>query len=161
MLEEKLKCWIRAIEEARLKVSRSETEYMWLGGRRMVVDIELLGEKLGEFEYLGIYITENGTLDREIAHSIQANWFNWKRIKGVLCDRKIGQGLKAKINKSVMNPALIYNGKGWPLKKIQENKMEVSELKMLQWMLGKTRRNRIRNDLIRVKAGVTTVSKKN
>ncbi|XP_072389277.1 uncharacterized protein [Diabrotica undecimpunctata] len=45
---EKLECWRRAIEEGELKVSRLKTEYMWLRGRRMVVDIELLGEKLSD-----------------------------------------------------------------------------------------------------------------
>ncbi|XP_072398282.1 uncharacterized protein [Diabrotica undecimpunctata] len=87
MLKEEMKCWISAIEEGGLKVSSSKTKYMWLGGREMVEDVELLEEKLGraeKFKYLGSYISENGTLDREIDHKIQAGWFNWNRMSGVL-----------------------------------------------------------------------------
>lgn len=64
----------------------------------MVGDIELFGEKLGarvrEFKYLGSYITKNGTPDLEIVHTIQALWFSWKQICGIICDLKIRKGLK-------------------------------------------------------------------
>ncbi|XP_072398137.1 uncharacterized protein [Diabrotica undecimpunctata] len=78
----------------------------------------------------------------------------------VLCDKKIGEGLKGNIYKSVVRTAFVYGGEGWPVKKIQEKKMGVAEMKMLWWKLVKTRRDRIRNDLIRERAGVTIVSNK-
>uniref|UniRef100_A0A6P7F423 Uncharacterized protein LOC114326313 n=1 Tax=Diabrotica virgifera virgifera TaxID=50390 RepID=A0A6P7F423_DIAVI len=42
----------------------------------------------------------------------------------------------------------------------QDKKMELAGMKMLRWTLGKTRRDKISNDVITKRAGVTTVSKK-
>ena len=34
-------------------------------------------------------MVENGDLDAEITHRIQSGWKNWKRVSGILCDRRI------------------------------------------------------------------------
>ena len=34
-------------------------------------------------------MAENGDLDTEMTHRIQSGWKNWKRIWGILCDRRI------------------------------------------------------------------------
>ncbi|XP_063863902.1 uncharacterized protein LOC135102550 [Scylla paramamosain] len=48
----------------------------------------------------------------------------------------------------------------WPIKKAQRNKLEVAEMGMLRWMLGVTRRDKVRNNFIRGTAKVTEVTKK-
>ena len=48
----------------------------------------------------------------------------------------------------------------WALKKAQENKLEVAEMRMLQWMCGVTRLDRIRNESIRGTTKVGEISKK-
>ena len=39
-------------------------------------------------EYLGSKLEEDGELDAEVPLSVQNGWKNWKRIRGVLGDRK-------------------------------------------------------------------------
>ena len=56
---------------------------------------------------------------------------------------------KGKIYKSVVRPALMYSSETWPITKAQERKLEVAEMKMLRWMCGITRRDRVRNDYTR------------
>ena len=46
------------------------------------------------------------------------------------------------------------------MKNTSEKKMEVTEMKMLRWMCGVTRKDRIRNVYIRGTTKVTEVSKK-
>lgn len=60
----------------------------------------------------------------------------------------------------VVRPALLYGAETWPIKKAQENKLEVAEMRMLRWMLGVTRRDKVRNNFIRGTAKVTEVTKK-
>ena len=45
-------------------------------------------EILNSFTYLGATLEVNGDLDAEMMH-IQSGWKNWKRVSGILCDRKI------------------------------------------------------------------------
>ena len=47
-----------------------------------------------------------------------------------------------------------------PLRKSNERKMEVAEMKMLRWMSGVARKDRIENEKIRGTVKVTRVSKK-
>ena len=34
-------------------------------------------------------LAENGDLDAEMTHRIQSGWQNWKRVSGILCDRRV------------------------------------------------------------------------
>ena len=57
-----------------------------------VTHINLQGqnlERVNTFKYLGATLAENGDLDAEMTHRIQSGWKNWKRVSGILCDRRI------------------------------------------------------------------------
>ena len=68
--------------------------------------------------------------------------------------------LKGKIYKVVIKPALLYGVECWPTTKAQEHKMQVAETRMLCWMCGHTRLDKIRNEVIRNKVGLTSIADK-
>lgn len=103
--------------------------------------MELKGVK--EFRYLDSHISVDGSLDGEIMHRIQSGWKNWKRT-GVLGDGKISARVKGKVFKSVVRPIILYGAETWPIRKAQENKLEVAEMRMLRWTLGVTKRDTVR-----------------
>ena len=78
----------------------------------------------------------------------------------MLCDRKNSARVKGKVFKSVVRPAMLYGAETWPIKRAQESTLEVAEMRMLRWMLEVTRRDNVRNSLIRGKAKVMEVTKK-
>ena len=88
------------------------------------------------FTYLGSTLAEDGKLDAEVTHRVQSGWKNWKRVSGVLCDRRMNMKIKGKVHRTVVRPALMYGAETWALKKAQENKLEVAEMRMLRWMCG-------------------------
>jgi len=47
---------------------------------------------------------------------------------------------KGMIYKTVVRLAMMYGAETWPIKKAQENKLNVTEMRMLRWMCGITRR---------------------
>ena len=55
---------------------------------------------------------------------------------------------------------LVYGAETWALKKAQENKLEVVEIRILQWMCGVTKLDKIRNDRIRGTTKVGEIAKK-
>ena len=74
-------------------------------------DINLQGENLervNTFKYLGATLEENGDLDAEMTHRIQSGWKSWKRVSGILCDRRISLRIKGKVYKTVVRPTMMY-----------------------------------------------------
>ena len=163
-LEAKLERWRQALESRGMRISRSKTEYMTtdLGGNQEET-IQLEGSNLKRvtnFKYLGSVTQSSGDLDREIAHRVQSGWNNWRKITGVVCDRRVPIRLKGKIHKAVVRPALMYGLETAPIKKTEERKLDVAEMKMLRWMSGVTKMDRVRNEYIRGSLKVAEVSKK-
>ena len=57
---------------------------------------------------------------------------SWKKVSGVLRDRKLSAKVKGKMYKSVVRPAMLYGMETVALMKRQVGKMEVAELKMVR-----------------------------
>ena len=55
---------------------------------------------------------------------------------------------------------MIYGAETWAVKKAQEKKLDVAEMRMLRWMSGVTKLDRIRNEIIRGTTKVGEISKK-
>ena len=55
---------------------------------------------------------------------------------------------------------MLYGTDYWAIKTTQARKMEVAEMRMLRWMCGYTRLDKIRNEIIRVRLGVASISDK-
>ena len=81
---------------------------------------------------------------------------SWRKVSGVLCNRKLSGKVKGKIYKSVVRPAMLYGMKTAAVTERQVGKMEVAELKMVRWALGVTRKGKIRNEYVR---GIAKISK--
>ena len=60
----------------------------------------------------------------------------------------------------VQNTALMYGAEKWALKKAQENILEVAEMRMLRWMCGVTKLDKIRNERIRGTTKVGEITQK-
>ena len=68
--------------------------------------------------------------------------------------------LKGKFYRVVLRLALLYGTKYWPIKKIQEQKMEVTEMRMLRWVCGNTVMDQIKNQEFREKLDIAPLSAK-
>ncbi|WMV41945.1 hypothetical protein MTR67_035330 [Solanum verrucosum] len=106
-----------------------------------------------EDEYVAIR-PEWTTVDRILACREP---MKWRLASGVLCDKKVPPKLKGKFYRVVVRPALLYGAECWPVKNSHVQKMHVAEMRMLRWMCGHTRSDRIRNEVIREKVGVASV----
>ncbi|WP_435316542.1 hypothetical protein, partial [Klebsiella pneumoniae] len=106
-------------------------------------------KRVANFKYLGSVTQSSGDMDREVTHRIQSGWNNWRKITGVTCDKRVPIRFKGKIHKAVVRPALMYGLECAPLKKAEERKLDVTEMKMLRWTAGVTKLDRVRNECIR------------
>ncbi|KAK3526994.1 hypothetical protein QTP86_006135 [Hemibagrus guttatus] len=156
-VEENLERWRFALERRGMKVSGSKTEYMCVNEREGSGTVRLHGEevkKVQEFKYLGSTVQSNGECGKEVKKRVQAGWNGWRKVSGVLCERKISARIKGKVYRTVVRAAMLYGLETVSLRKRQESELEVAELKMLTFSLGVTRLDRIRNEYIRGTAHV-------
>ena len=163
-LEQRLEAWRRALEERGMKISRKKTESLklgphedeeeelWLGGERV--------NQVDHLRYLGSLVDEGADVEREINCRIQAGWKGWREMSGVLCDKKMPVKLKGKVYKIAVRPAMLYGMETLPVRKANETRMNVTEMRMLRWMCGVSREDRIRNENKRGSVKVTELSKK-
>ena len=105
--------------------------------------------KVDDFKYLGSTVQSNGECGRELKKRVQAGCNGWRRMSGVICDRRVPARVKGKVYKVAVKAAMLYGLETVALTKRQEAEMEVAELKMLRFSLGVTRMDKIRNEYIR------------
>ena len=142
-----------------MKVNRRKTEYMCVNERQDTGSgtVKMQGEevaKVDDFKYLGSTVQSNGECGREVKKRVQAGWNGWRRMSGVICDRRVPARVKGKVYNVAVRPAMLYGLDTVALTKRQEAEMEVAELKMLRFSLGVTRMDKIRNEYIRGTAQV-------
>ena len=113
-----------------------------------------------KFKYLGSTVSNDGRCEEEIRRRIQAGWMSWRKVSGVLCDRKLSAKVKGKMYKSVVRPTMLYGIETVAVVERQVGKMEVAELKMVRWALGATRKDKIRNEYARGTAKIPKLGDK-
>ncbi|KAH1194138.1 Craniofacial development protein 2 [Glycine max] len=107
-----------------------------------------------------IPIEDDGEIEGDVNHRIQAGWMKWRKTLGVLCDAKVPIKLKGKFYRTAVRPAILYVTECWAVKSQHETKVGVAEMRMLRWMCGKTRQDKIRNGAIRERVGVAPIVEK-
>ena len=68
--------------------------------------------------------------------------------------------LKGKFYRMTVRPYLLYDTECWANKKQHTQKISVTEIRMLRWMCGKTRMDKVKNEDIRSLVGVAPIEDK-
>nr|XP_009622333.1 uncharacterized protein LOC104113756 [Nicotiana tomentosiformis] len=152
----KLEVWRETLESKGFKLSRSKTKYLeckfrdWMHEEGVEVKIGTqVVPKKNSFKYLGSIIQGNKEIDEDVTHRIGAGWMSWRHASGVLCDKSMTPRLKGKFYRVVVRPAILYWAESWPVKKSHIQKIKEAEMRILRWMCGHTRKDMIRNEVIR------------
>ena len=137
-------------------MSRTKTEYLKAGSVDDGEELKLQGEKIKRaknFKYLGSTVSSNGRCEEKVRRRIQAGWMSWKKVSGVLCDRKQSAKVPGKMYKSVVRPAMLYG-----METVAVTERQVG--KMMRWALGVTRKEKIRNEYVRGTAKIAKLGDK-
>ena len=102
-------------------------------------------------------IDGSGGCGKDVDGRIKVAWSRWRDLSGVIYDKKVPMKLKSKLYKTVVRPAMVYGSECWALRKQEEQRLHTTEMKMLRWSQGKTRKDRIKNETIRGIARVTPI----
>ena len=154
------------MESKGFRLSRTKTEYIRCNfgtTNREEEDISLEGQvvpRKNTFRYLGSMLQRDGDIDEDVSHRIKAGWMKWRQASGVLCDKRVPQKLKGKFYRTAIRPAMLYGVECWPTKRRYVQQISVAKIRMLRWICGHTRRDRVRNHDMRDRLGVAPIEKK-
>ena len=162
-VERRVECWRYALERRGMKVSRSKTKYLCINGgnddKRVRMD-DIKVPRVKEFKYLGSTVQESGSCKREVKRRVQAGWNGWRKVPGVIYDRRLLVRIKGKVYSLVVRPAMVYGLETVAVTKKQMKEMEVGEMKMLRFAMGVPRKDKIKNEYIRSKVKVERLEMK-
>ena len=98
------------------------------------------------FKYLGSMFAAEGGSDTDVNNRMNVAWAKWREVSGVRCDKKMPIKLKDKIYKTIVKPATIYGSECWAVKKNDTQKLHTTEMRMLRWARGKTKKDHVKNE---------------
>ena len=76
----------------------------------------------------------------------------------MLCHKNVPIKLKDKVYKTVIKPTMTDGAECWAVRKKDENRLHVAEMRMLRWIRGETRKDHVRNQSIQEDAKVCPMS---
>jgi hypothetical protein len=68
---------------------------------------------------------------------------------GSICDKRVPHKLKGKFYRTSIRHAMLYVAERWPTKRRHIQQLSVAEMRMLRWICGHTRLDRMKNNDIR------------
>jgi hypothetical protein len=153
-----MELWRQTLESKGFRLSTTKTEYMRCGFRGAgceEANISLDGQIVpmrDSFQYVGSMLQSNGHIDDDVYHWIKTWWIKWRQTSEIICDKKVSQKLKGKFCRMEIRP-VIYGADCWPTKIQYIQHMRVAEMRVLWWMCGHTRKDRIRKEVIHDRVG--------
>ena len=81
-------------------------------------------------------------------------------MSGVLCDKRVPPHVKGKMHKMVVQPAMLCGRDPVPMTSSHVKKLGVTEMKMCRWACGPTLRYHVRNDNIRERLKVESITER-
>ena len=66
-----------------------------------------------EFKYLGPTVQTNGECGKEVKRCMQIGWNGWRKVSGVMCDKRVSAGMKGKVFSVVVRPAMLLIQRLW------------------------------------------------
>ena len=89
-----------------------------------------------------------------INNRVKAAWAKWREVSGFKCDKNMPIKLNYFFYKTILKPAMKYGTECWAVKKNDTHKLPTTEMRMLRWVRGKTKKDHVKNEDIWKEANI-------
>ena len=99
-LEQRLESWKYVLKRKGMKVNRSKAKYPCINGGIDDETVKMEDTKMPrveEFKYLGSTVKESDGCEKEVKKRVKAGWNRWRRVSGVICDKRLPARIKGKM----------------------------------------------------------------
>ena len=129
-LQKTLQEWSNTFRTHGLRMNLEKTKVMWIGEQEVDLHEVLDGKTINQvnsFVYLGSTVREDGGSSKEIQRSVQAGAAAWRRVEGIMWDRKLKKQLQRKVLEACVVPGCIYGLGTLALTERQAENMQIAE----------------------------------
>lgn len=149
----------KLIEEYRewgLTVNIAKTKYLCVGTQDGNLELDNGQEILQcqEYEYLGITFDNTGTDVKEIGKRIVKAKKVIGALNGILWSKEITKKRKFNIYEAMVKSTLLYGSETWRISDRHKKRVEAVEMDAIRRSMRISRRERIRNDIIKQRMGI-------
>ena len=99
-----------------------------------------------QFCYLGDVLDSEGGAERAVRERVAAAWGKWKEVSGVLLNKGISLARRGMVFDACIRSVMLYGGETWALMKGLESVLVGCDRRMLRYMAGVTRRDRVSSE---------------
>ena len=85
-------------------------------------------EQVDNFNYLGSVVNSNGRCKKEIRRRISLAKEAFKKMKPILCDRKLSMPIKNRVLQTFVWPVILYGSESWTLNAETRKNIKVAEM---------------------------------
>jgi hypothetical protein len=121
------------------------------------ISVTLNGELLEEvqcFKYLGSHVEKTELVETEVKARVKEGCKVLGALKSVMSCRTLGMEAKRGLYEGVVVPTVLYGAEAWGVRAEERRRLNVFEMKCLRSMAGVTLRDRITNDVVRIRTGM-------
>ena len=152
-LQNNIKVFNEELRKKNMKINIQKTKTMVIGNSEEKHSIELDGkylEQVKSYKYLGVVINRKGNLEEEINERVAKTGRLFNSIKSSLLGKKeIHTRIKTEIVRKIMKPVLTYGSETCTTNERIKSKLTSVEIMFLRKIEGKTKTDRIRNEIFR------------
>lgn len=159
-LRESLIIWGDELKKRNLKMNISKTKVMVIGQNNRNLNIAVNNESIeqvDQYKYLGVTIERNGNMEQEINERISSASRLYFSLSSFMSNKAISTKTKMIVYKTVFRPILTYGSESWILTSRLHSKIQALDMKYLRRVKGISKRDRIRNDVVRQELGVESI----
>ena len=142
----------------RLKISPSKTEVQCCSRDPPAIQINIDGSRLGQveqFTYLGGVISCDNSSENDVGRRIGLATGASAALNTIWASKDITQETKLRVYRPLVLSILLYNSETWTLRESDKRRLLVFEMSVLRRILGVSRRDRRRNEDIRLFLGLS------
>ena len=159
-LQDSLNKWNHQLKEEGMRVNIEKTKVMIFGKQEeLTIKIDnTLIEQVNNFKYLGVELSHTGTDDSEINNRITQSQKLYQALKEPIINRKeVTKKTKVNVYKTIYRPVLTFGCETWNLSKAEKSRIQAVEMRYLRRVKGITKRDRIRNEIVRDELDVESI----
>lgn len=106
-------------------------------------------ECVDSFCYLGNVIDSSGGVESAVVARIRCGWAKFRELQAFLTSKVPSLRVKGQVYAACVRQAMIYGCDTWPLLASHERLLESAEMRMIRWMRGVRRADRLANEVLR------------
>ena len=126
-LQKALQEWNNTFRKHGLRMNLEKTEVMWIGEQEVDLHVVVDLKTIKQVNSLGSTVCEVGGSSKEIQRRVQAGAAAWRRVEGIMWNRKLKKQLKGKVFETCVVLACIYGLGILALTERQEEEIQVAE----------------------------------